>query len=535
MKTNIIKERFDAAHKFYGNSDEIITASGIMVKGRYLLCESGVVTPSHDPFNGFCKSEGFPTDENGNSVNDRDYERDMDAQRITRHIAENYDSRAISTAVIVKDGFVLSGNGRTMAGMLAAQNNTDSAYIGYLTLYFQKYGFTLEQVVCFKHPRIVFETEEDYPLNTETFAMFNAQEIKSQSKTEQAVKMGKVVDDETFNRIVRNINTFDTIGDFYNDRKAATEAVNELVSAGIVSQMQYPEMFDGDSISQSAREILENVLIGKAFSANPDSVRQITAFKGVRKNIITALAEVSNNIALGDYSLEKELAQAIALCYQARANGCMHQGDVVSGFARQMTMFSESETLADFRNKTVMLLADTINHSQVTRLKKLYAVYNHQAQEAASGQTDMFSSGEVKSKEEILSDVQSLFGTKELSDALSEAADSRKSAANDSIWLEKAKEFTKFTGDYEQVTTNGVRVGQFAEFALPCGESIIVKLELLSNGIAGVRLRGFVRIKVNEELLTPTTETRCTLPDWFPYGIPKDSILDVLLSYRKVA
>lgn len=535
MKTNIIKERFDAAIKFYGNSDEIITASGTMVKGRYLLCESGVVTPSHDPFNGFCKSEGFPTDENGNSVNDRDYERDMDAQKITREIANNYDSRAISTSVIVnKEGIVLSGNGRTMSGMIAAQNNTDFAYIGYLTLYFQKYGFTLEQVTEFKHPRIVFETEDDYPLNAETFAMFNAQEIKSQSKTEQAVKMGKVVDDKTFMRIVRNINTFDTIGDFYNDRNAATEAINELVSAGIISRMQYPEMFDGDSISQSAREILENTLIGKAFSSNPDSVRQITAFKGVRRNIITALAEVSNNIALDDYSLEAEMAQAIALCYQARANGCMHQGDVVSGFARQTTMFGDTETLADFRNKTVMLLADTINHSQVTRLKKLYALYNGQAKDAASGQTDMFSCGSVKTKEEILMDVQSLFGTKEINAALAEAAENRKTEASDSIWLEKAKTFTSFDG-YDKVTTNGVKVGQFAELQLPCGDSICVKLELVQNGVAGIRLKGFIRCKVNEELLRPTTDMRCTLPDWISSELPKGEVLNALLSYHKAA
>ena len=54
-----IKERFDAARKIYGASDEIITASGVKVRGRYVLCESGVVTPSHDPLNGFRKSIGF--------------------------------------------------------------------------------------------------------------------------------------------------------------------------------------------------------------------------------------------------------------------------------------------------------------------------------------------------------------------------------------------------------------------------------------------------------------------------------------------
>ena len=33
MKENMIKERFDAARKIYGATDEIITASGVKVRG----------------------------------------------------------------------------------------------------------------------------------------------------------------------------------------------------------------------------------------------------------------------------------------------------------------------------------------------------------------------------------------------------------------------------------------------------------------------------------------------------------------------
>lgn len=534
---NLIRRRFLDSQIVYGNNDEIVTPSGVRIRGRYILTESGAVTPSHDPLNGFRMSEGFPTDDNGLTVNDRDYERDADAQRITRDIAAAYDSRAISSAVVVsKDGVVLSGNGRTMAGMIAAANNTDADYIGYVSQYSAKYGFTSADLSLYQHPRIVFLVDDDYDYTTEVFAMFNAQDTKTQSKTEDAVKMGKIVDDETFARIIRSINTFETISEFYADTKAATEAVNLLLKAKVINQMKYPEMFDGDSISQTARETLENVLIGKAFESNPDCIRQITAFKGVRKNILTALAEISNNLALADYSLESELSQAIALCYQARANGCFRQGDVISGFARQMTMFADTETLADFRDKNVMLLADTVNHSQVTRLKKLFALYNNQAANSASGQTDMFSCGSIKTKEEILQDVHALFGTrKELDDALSQATADRKQNAEDAIWMEKAKTFTNFNGVYDDVSTNGVRIGSFAALPLPCGDMIVVKLELLSNGIAGIRLRGFKRIKVNEELLIPTNLTHCTLPDWLSPDVPKESIFDMLFSYRKVA
>ena len=127
----------------------------------------------------------------------------MNAQQITRTMAQNYDSRADQEAPVVsQDGIVMSGNGRTMAGELAALNNTDGAYIEYLNKYPHKYGFTTEQVGGMSHPRVVFVPNERMPYTTDTFAKFNQQGMKGQSKTEQAVKLGKIVDDATFGRII---------------------------------------------------------------------------------------------------------------------------------------------------------------------------------------------------------------------------------------------------------------------------------------------------------------------------------------------
>mgnify|MGYP006872990273 CR=1 FL=1 len=521
---SIIQQRWNTARKIHGRTDEIAVPSGLKVKGQYILAESGAATPSHDPLMAFQKSIGFPTDDNGQTVNDRDYERDGDAQEITRTIADNYDSRALQTPVVVsKDGIVLSGNGRTMAGILAALNNTDTAYISYLVMFPEKYGFTAQDVSSFSHPRVYFRASDDYKYTTETFALFNAQDIKSQSKTEQAVKLGKLVDDETFHRIIRTINMFDTIGDFYNNVRAATDAINDLRDSGVISKMQYPEMFDGDSISQQAREILENVLIGKAFQSNADAVRQITAFKGVRKNIITALAEISNNIALGEYSLESETAQAIDLVYQARANGDMHQGDIVSGFARQITMFGSSVTVADYRNATVMMLADMINHVQSSRLKKVYAVYNSHAHDAASGQMDMFSGG-VKSKQEILNEVTQLlnYGTKkEISDTLSAAVGKRRVNAFDAVQKDGD---SRPVDNRDTATGNGhpiqeIVAGTVCGLKLPTGEVIAVKVERYDGKTAGIRTKGWNRYRVPASLIVPSDEKRPTLPDWFKEGI----------------
>lgn len=426
-----IREKWENAPKQIGAADELTLPNGEKVKGHYVLVESGAATPSHDVSNEFAKTEGYPIDENGHSVNDRDYERDKDAQAVTRNIADNYDARALQSPVVVSpEGVVLSGNGRTMAGELAAINGTDGAYLETLAQYPHKYGFTTEQVRGMQHPRVVFMADEAMPYTAETFAKFNQQEMKGQSKTEQSVKLGKVVSDEVFNRIIRGINGYETLAEFYADTKAAHEALLELQDAGVITQAQMAELIDGDGISTQGRELLENVLIGKAFEGNPDAVRQLAEYKGMRQSVITALAEIANNKALGEaYELGTEIAAAISLAYQARKAG-FKAGEKVSSYARQMNLFAfdDGDTVADYTNATMLMLADVLNDNRTSALKKLLAVYNHRAVDQANGQLDLFSDG-IKDKATIINEVKQLIynGTEqEQQTAIGKAVDARR-------------------------------------------------------------------------------------------------------------
>lgn len=440
-----IREKWESAPKQIGAADELTLPNGEKVKGHYVLVESGAATPSHDVSNEFAKTEGYPVDENGHSVNDRDYERDKDAQAVTRNIADNYDARALQSPVVVSpEGVVLSGNGRTMAGELAAINGTDGAYLETLAQYPHKYGFTTEQVREMQHPRVVFMADEAMPYTAETFAKFNQQEMKGQSKTEQSVKLGKVVSDEVFNRIIRGINGYDTLAEFYADTKAAHEALLELQDAGVITQAQMAELIDGDGISTQGRELLENVLIGKAFEGNPDAVRQLAEYKGMRQSVITALAEIANNKALGEaYELGTEIAAAISLAYQARKAG-FKAGEKVSSYARQMNLFAfdDGDTVADYTNATMLMLADVLNDNRTSALKKLLAVYNHRAVDQANGQLDLFSGG-IKDKATIINEVKQLIynGTEqEQQTAIGKAVDARRESVQQNGTSERSDE-----------------------------------------------------------------------------------------------
>lgn len=432
-----ITDKWNNAEKIDGHSDEIVLPDGTSLKGHYVLHESGASSPSHNAET-WKMTEGFPMDVNDNSVNDRDYENDKDAQAHTEEIARHYDQRALqSVPVVSQDGVVLSGNGRTMAGELAARDNTDKAYIDYLKAYAHKFGFTPEQVEAMEHPRVSFVPDEAMPYTAETFARFNQQEMKSQSKTEQAVKLGKTVSDDAFRAIVRTINGFDTLGDFYNDPKESIGAVYDLHNAGVIPQTQLAEMVDGirgqERLSAVGREYLENMLIGKAFANEPDVLRMLTAEPAMRQTIITALGEIVDNIALGeDWALQGELADAVKLCFEARKDGAKY-GDVVSAFARQGILFADPDqiqTKADFRNVTMLMLADALNDKRVTLLKTALQLYNNEARLSASGQSDMFAGG-IQSREDILRNVinyikENYGKSKEIEAARAEAMERRK-------------------------------------------------------------------------------------------------------------
>ena len=399
------------AEKIVGRPGEFITPNGLRVKGHYVLVESGAAVPSHDARHGFKQSEGFPTDEKGHTLNDRDYERDLDAQRVQREIARNYDARATQQPVVVSpEGFVLSGNGRTMSGDLAAMENTDGAYNSYVREYPEMWGFTSDQVEKLEHPRVVFVSDNPLPLTTETFAAFNAQETKTQSRTEKAVKMGKAVSDEDFAKILRVVTDgHETLADFYGNMSGVSEVINLLETSGVITQQDRANLFDGDALSDEGRNLLENVLLGKAFEGNPDVVRQLSEVRSLRTSVLNALFYIVENERLNEeFRLGDELSRAINFVYHARKGGGYSFGDKVRTFAQQTELF-ESTTDVSLEDATVLLLADALNDKRTTLVKSIFKSYNERAEDAGRGQMSLFGDA-LPSRETLIKETLALLG-----------------------------------------------------------------------------------------------------------------------------
>lgn len=408
-----ITEKWNASPKVEGNPNAITLPDGSTIRGRYYLTEAGAASASHDANNGFIPTEGFPIDKHGLSVNDRDYQRDNDAQAIVRQIADSYDNRALQSPVIVsKEGVVLSGNNRTMSGDLAAHQGTDKAYVDYLREFGQMYGFTPEQIDGMTHPRVVFVPDEAMPYDASTFSRFNAQEMKSQSKPEAAVKLGKIVPDNVFGSIVRDISRYDRMSDYYADEKAVAHALGSLMQAGVINDKQMPELRTGTALSAAGKELIENTLIGKVFQATPDAVRQIISVPTMRQSIVMGLSEIANNRTLSDadYDLAQELGKAVDLVNRARAAqpDVYTDGMPVSPFGRMQGLFDDEFGDSRVTDATTLLLADILNSGKPSDLRKVLATYNSNAQQSANGQADIFT-GTIPTKEEILTTVNDHF------------------------------------------------------------------------------------------------------------------------------
>lgn len=408
-----IKAKWDGATKVEGNPNAITLADGSTIRGHYVLTEAGAATASHDVNNAYEPTEGFPVDENGESVNDRDYKRDKDAQRIVRDMADSYDSRALQTPVIVsKDGVVLSGNNRTMSGEIAAKNGTDKAYVDHLREFGAMFGFTPEQIDGMKHPRVVFVPDEELPYDASTFARFNAEQQKKQSKPEHAVKLGKIVPDNVFTSITNDISRFDRMSDYYADDKSVASAISQLLDAGVINEMQLPELRTGNALSAAGKELIENTLIGKVFQTSPDAVRQIISTPTLRQSVVMGLNEIANNrtLAKSGYDLSKELAAAVDLVSRAKSDSpeIYKEGMPVSPYGRQQGLFDDEYGDSRVTDGVTLLLADLLNSGKPSDLRKVLSTYNNEAASPAAGQIDMFS-GDVTSKEEILKNVNEYF------------------------------------------------------------------------------------------------------------------------------
>lgn len=388
---SVAGQKFVNAPRLVGNKRTRMLPDGeTKIKGYYEIVPAESLTPSHDINNGYKKSEGFPTDAEGRTVNDRDYEHDKAAQQNTDQIARKYNGMAIEQVPVVSDeGIVYDGNGRTMAGQKAAKDGTDGEYINDLLENAENFGFTREQIEQsgIEHPRLVMVTDERLPYDAATFAKFNRNEKKTQSNTEQAVAKSKTLTSDEIGAIVAEIDGNGSLDAFFNNSKAINDLIKTLVSKGIIGQNEVAQMMESpERLSAQGREFVKNLLLGSIFK--PETIRMLGIDSTVKNKAINAIRSVMDNMKLGEFSLRDEIDQAIQLLYEARQGG-----NKVDTLLRTSDMYGED---AAKRYSSVSQMMALALEGKVSDFRDLLDEYNRIAAARNTGEGSIFEAAPTK-------------------------------------------------------------------------------------------------------------------------------------------
>lgn len=394
---SVAAQKFVNAPRLVGNKRTRMLPDGeTKIKGHYEIVPAESLTPSHDVNNDYKKSEGFPTDAEGRTVNDRDYEHDKAAQQNTDQIARKYNGMAIEQVPVVSDeGIVYDGNGRTMAGQKAAKDGTDGEYINDLLENAENFGFTREKIEQsgIEHPRLVMVTDERLPYDAATFAKFNRNEKKTQSNTEQAVAKAKTLTSDEVGAIVAEIEGNGSLDAFFNNSKAINDLVKTLVDKGIIGQNEVAQMMDSpERLSAQGREYVKNLLLGSIFK--PETIRMLGIDSTVKNKAINAIRSVMDNMKLGEFSLRDEIDQAIQLLYEARQGG-----NKVDTLLRTPDMFGED---AAKRYSSISQMMALALEGKVSDFRDLLDEYNRIAKARNTGEGNMFEA--APTKEELINE-----------------------------------------------------------------------------------------------------------------------------------
>lgn len=389
-----ISDKYKAANIIEGDDDSITLPDGTELEGTWKLMEADTPTASHDEST-FSKTEGFPTNEDGTTINDRDYEHDNAAKEAVLDIASDYDSRALSLdnpVVVSEDGVVISGNNRTMSSKLAAKKGTDKKYIDALNKKCKKFGFTQDDIAKFKNPRVVFETNVDGNYSTSQFAKFNQSDKKAQSPVEIAIKVSKTIDANTVESVASKMSEYDTLGELYADNKAMQDIFNSLIENKVIQKTDLPAYYTTEGgATNNGKEFLETVLIGSVI--NESNIRALSSPGGkeIRQKLVRAIVPLVENKGMKGYSITNEINEAVNIAVDIKKN---KKFENVEEYAKQNVLFGEKP------DPVAIEFAKRLEGTQKEFAEFMKSI-NGGLKPAANGEADIFLGG-IESRDEIL-------------------------------------------------------------------------------------------------------------------------------------
>lgn len=341
----------------YGRKRELILPNGERRTAQFAIVDLNEIIASHNEET-FSSSTGYPVNEQGRNINDRNYQDDTAAQKNVVEIAQHLNpeslielsSKPSGTPIIDKNGFVVSGNNRTMSLKLAVKRYPENyqRYKEYLVKEIDVFGFkdyvgpsllanddiplpgssyNEPKSVKFDYPVLV-RIDEDIPaLNTTELAKYNMDTRKGERPVDKLIKLSNILreNDRCRQMVISIVEGYETFSEFFgpggqpaNDRKRLLQT---FLDCGMITEAKMPDFYTDGQFTDAGKDFIENIL--SSIILEPDALKVAGAegVKRFRQIIISSLPVLMANTSLPAGTLKPFINEAVIVQYRIQQVG----------------------------------------------------------------------------------------------------------------------------------------------------------------------------------------------------------------------
>lgn len=345
-----------------GKNITLSMPNGEKRRAQFAIVELYDVIASHDE-NTFASSKGYPTNAQGENINDRNYSDDKLAQQRVSDNAKNFDPyRLLTTSrtpsgspIIAYQGdnmIVVSGNNRTMSTRIAAQEYPEKyrGYVDALCEEIEAFGFSRkdksERLDCQDGVLIYLPTGDDFSINNDVYKFdkpflvridydFPAFETRELAKYNQSTMKGKRSVDKTIERsnslrenplcktrIPNILDEYERMSEFFNDRIAQKTMLEALLQCNLITQQSIPEYYEDGYFTNAGKELVESVLAGIILDKAALKAAERDGIKQARRVVVYAMPVLIENSTLkGEANLVPHVNDAILYINAIKSSG----------------------------------------------------------------------------------------------------------------------------------------------------------------------------------------------------------------------
>lgn len=360
-----------------GREIQISMPNGEKRNAIFAIVELGNIIASHNEEN-FHSQPGYPKNASGNNINDRNYKDDLSAQKAVMDYARELEpERLITTSrtpsgtpIITKDGFVVSGNNRTMSLKLAAKQYPDNykEYVKFLAEEIDSFGFknhvgTALQMndsipiegssfnnpmsVKFTYP-VLLRIDLDFPeYTTQELSKYNKDTKKAERPIDKAIKLSNILrENSRCAEIIAEITgEYDTFSEFYSNIIGQKKLAKTLIECNLLTEQEMPAYFSDTTFTETGKEFIENLLAALILDREALMAAEQPGIKAMRQKLITSLPVLMKNASLPEGSLKAYINDAVIFQQIMKTSG-----SEFIDFIRQANLFGTK-----YNRKTVYM------------------------------------------------------------------------------------------------------------------------------------------------------------------------------------